>query len=57
LGVKTYEREEVFCSLLDGAEAVAFETLESLLDGVVDDEVTCGLHREPGAPREYSVES
>jgi len=54
LGVNTYERAGVFRNLLSTVEAVACQTLEYLLNSVLDDEVTHGLHREPGAPREDS---
>ncbi|NSW57237.1 MAG: hypothetical protein HPY44_14580, partial [Armatimonadetes bacterium] len=43
LDVNTYERDEVFRGLIGIVEGVACEALESLINGVLDDEVTHGL--------------
>jgi len=57
LDVNTYERDGVFRGLVGAVEGVACEALEYLINGVLDDEVTHGLQREPGAPREDSGEA
>ena len=55
LDVNSYERQVVFNELTDALDGIGCDALAMLLNGVLDDEVTAGLGRESGAPREQSV--
>jgi len=57
LDVNTHSREEVLRGVMGIVDDVACQALEYLLNGVLDDEVTDGLAREPGAAREDSAEA
>ena len=56
LDVNVYERQEVFEGLMGVLTEVSGEALSSLINGVLEDEVTDALGRAPGSPRQDSGE-